>query len=117
MYTALSFRDGSRHLSRIVQGMLSMTGRVTMLGISRWAGRGGSDRSVQRFFNVSIAWPQVFVKFFEQHLYRPAGECFLVGDKSVVTKSLGRMTGWVTPVITITCSQRRRRRAAPCRRA
>jgi putative transposase len=80
-----------RRLSRIVQAMLSMTGRVTMLGISRWAGRGGSYRSVQRFFNVSIAWPQVFVKFFAQHLYRPAGEYFLVGDESVVTKS-GKQT-------------------------
>ena len=64
-----------------------MTGRVTMLGISRWAGKGGSYRSVQRFFNASIPWPKVFVKFFGQHLYRPTGEYFLVGDESVVTKS------------------------------
>jgi len=76
-----------RHLSRIVQAMLSMTGRVTMLGISRWAGKGGSYRSVQRFFNATIPWPKVFVKFFAQHLYRPTGEYFLVGDESVVTKS------------------------------
>lgn len=76
-----------RRLSRIIQAMLSMTGRVTMLGISRWAGKGGSYRSVQRFFNASIPWPKVFVKFFAQHLYRPAGEYFLVGDESVVTKS------------------------------
>ncbi len=46
---------------------------------------------MQRFFNATIAWPQVFVKFFEQHLYRPAGEYFLVGDESVVTKS-GKQT-------------------------
>jgi putative transposase len=84
-------RTDLRRLSRIVQAMLSMTGRVTMLGISRWAGRGGSYRSVQRFFNVSIPWPQVMVKFFAQHLYRPAGEYFLVGDESVVTKS-GKQT-------------------------
>ena len=76
-----------RRLSRIIQAMLSMTGRVTMLGISRWAGKGGSYRSVQRFFNATIPWSQVFVKFFEQHLYRPGGAYFLVGDESVVTKS------------------------------
>jgi hypothetical protein len=76
-----------RRLSRIVQAMLSMTGRVTMLGISRWAGKGGSYRSVQRFFNTLFPWPQIFGKFFEQHLYRPAGEYFLVGDESVATKS------------------------------
>jgi len=76
-----------RRMSRIVQAMLSMTGRVTMLGISRWTGKGGSYRTVQRFFNVVIPWPQVFSKFFEQHLYNPEGEYFLVGDESVITKS------------------------------
>jgi len=76
-----------RRLSRIVQAMLSMTGRVTMLGLSRWAGKGCKYRTVQRFFNITIPWPEVFRKFFEQHLYRPAGEYFLVGDESVVTKS------------------------------
>ncbi len=78
-------------LSRIVQAILSMTGRVTMLGISRWAGKGGSYRNVQRFFNTVIPWPAVFVKFFEQQLYQPAGEYLLVGDESVVTKS-GKQT-------------------------
>jgi IS4 transposase len=74
-------------MSRIVQAMLSMTGRVTMLGISRWAGKGGSYRTVQRFFNAVIPWPQVFSKFFGQHLCDPEGEYFLVGDESVITKS------------------------------
>ena len=76
-----------RRMSRIAQAMLSMTGRVTMLGISRWTGKGGSYRTVQRFFNTIIPWPQVFNKFFEQHLYDPGGEYFLVGDESVITKS------------------------------
>jgi putative transposase len=76
-----------RRMSRIVQAMLSMTGRVTMLGLSRWAGKGSSYRTVQRFFNAAIPWPQVFGKLFEQHLYLPEGEYFLVGDECVVTKS------------------------------
>jgi len=74
-------------MSRIVQAMLSMTGRITMLGISRWAGPGGSYRTVQRFFSEVIPWSQVFGKFFEQHLFNPADEYFLVGDESVITKS------------------------------
>jgi len=74
-------------MSRIVQAILCMTGRVTMLGISRWAGKGGSYRTVQRFFNAAIPWPQVFAKFFQHHLYLPEGEYILVGDESVVTKS------------------------------
>jgi putative transposase len=80
-----------RRLSSIIRAMMSMTGRVTMLGLSRWTGKGGSYRSVQRFFNASLPWAQIFVKFFEQHLYRPTGEYFLVGDESVVTKS-GKQT-------------------------
>ena len=74
-------------LSRIIQGMLSMTGRVTMLGLSRWGGKGCSYRTVQRFFNALIPWSEVFSKFFEQHLYQPEGEYILVGDESTVTKS------------------------------
>ena len=76
-----------RRLSRIVQAMLSMSGRVTMLGLSRWAGQGGSYRTVQRFFNAVVSWPNVFCKFFMRHLYLPGTEYFLVGDESVVTKS------------------------------
>ncbi len=39
-----------KRLVLIVVGLLSMTGRVTMLGISRWAGKGGSYSTVIRFF-------------------------------------------------------------------
>lgn len=76
-----------RRMNRIVQAMLSMSGRMTMLGLSRWAGKGGSYRTVQRFFNAVISWPKVFCNFFMRHLYRSGGEYFLVGDESVVTKS------------------------------
>ena len=76
-----------RRLSRIAQAMLSMSGRVTMLGLSRWAGKGGSYRTVQRFFNAVISWSNVFCKFFMRHLYLPGTEYFLVGDESVATKS------------------------------
>ena len=46
----------SNQLSIIVVALLSMTGRVTMLGISRWTEKGGSYRTIQRFFNTSISW-------------------------------------------------------------
>ena len=66
---------------------MSMTGRVTMLGISGWTGKGGRDRTVQCFFNVVIPWWQVIGKFFEQHLYDHEGQYIMVGDESVITKS------------------------------
>ena len=80
-----------RRMSQVIQAMMSMTGRVTMLGLSRWAGKGGSYRTVQRLFNTAIPWPQVFGQFFQQHLYQPEGEYFLVGDECVATKS-GKQT-------------------------
>ena len=34
------------HLTRVTEAILSMTGRVTMRGIARWSGQGGSYRTV-----------------------------------------------------------------------
>jgi putative transposase len=76
-----------RQCSRIAWAILVMTGRVTMLGISRWAGKGGSYRTVQRFFSQALPWAMLFWVFFRQHVYR-AGEVYLlVGDEVVATKA------------------------------
>jgi putative transposase len=76
-----------RRLSRIMTAMLAMTGRVTMLGLSRWAGRGGSYRSVQRFFYALFPWAEVFWHFFRHHLWRPKETYLLAGDESMVNKA------------------------------
>jgi len=76
-----------RRLSRIAIAMIAMTGRVTMLGISRWTGKGGSYRTIQRFFNAIIPWSLVFKLFFETHLNSEGGEYFLIGDECVATKA------------------------------
>ena len=76
-----------RQFSRIVWAMLVMTGRVTMLGLSRWAGKGGSYRTVQRFFATVIPWGILFWVFFRQHIYRTNDVYLLVGDEVVATKA------------------------------
>ena len=76
-----------RQCSRIVSAMLVMTGRVTMLGLSRWAGKGGSYRTVQRFFATVIPWATLFWVFFRQHVYRLGDVYLLVGDEVVATKA------------------------------
>jgi len=78
-------------LSRIIFAMVAMTGRITMLGISRWAGKGGSYRTVQRFFYQQIPWMLVFWMFFQKHLYQPGDIYIMAGDESVITKS-GKLT-------------------------
>lgn len=76
-----------RQMSRIVTAMLSMTGRVTMLGLSRWAGEGGSYRTIQRFYSTAIPWAQVFWQFFRQNLYQKEDIYLLAGDECVVSKA------------------------------
>jgi hypothetical protein len=71
--------------------MLAMTGRVTMLGLSRWTDQGGSYRTIQRFFNTVIAWSQVQWFFIRHHLLEAEDTILIAGDESVVTKS-GRKT-------------------------
>ena len=77
-----------RQLSYIVPAMLAMTGRVTMLGISRWTEeKGGSYRTIQRFFNTKIEWVKVNWFFIRHHLLDPEDVILIGGDESVVTKS------------------------------
>lgn len=71
----------------IVPALLSLSGRVTMLGISRWTEGKGSYRTVQRFYNTSIPWGMVLWLFFRTHLHQAAQAYLLVGDESVVTKA------------------------------
>jgi IS4 transposase len=76
-----------RQLSRIIMAMLAMSGRVTMLGISRWAGVGGSYRTVMRFFQTVIPWATVFWVFFRRHLFCPNDVYLLAGDEVVISKA------------------------------
>ena len=71
----------------ILTALLAMSGRVTMLGISRWAGKGGSYRTVQRFFYTDLCWPTLLWVFFRQHCWCRQDTYLLVGDEVVVTKA------------------------------
>jgi DDE superfamily endonuclease len=76
-----------RRLSRITLALLVMTGRITMLGISRWAGKGGSYRTVQRLFSTVLPWAMLFWVCFRQHVHCPADVSFVAGDEVIVTKA------------------------------
>src|ERR671927_1028976 len=77
----------ARQLSRITLGMLTMTGRVTMLGIARWTGDGASYRTIQRFFATALPWAQLCWCFFRQHLFQTDDVYLLAGDEAVVPKA------------------------------
>ena len=76
-----------RQFSTIISAILAMTGRVTMLGISRWAGQGGSYLTVQRFFYTTLPWATLFWVFFRHHLYRPDDVCLLAGVNDTVERA------------------------------
>ena len=76
-----------RQFHRIALALIVMTGRVTLLGISRWAGQGSRYRTVQRFFATVIPWAMLFWVFFRQHGYCSGEVSLLVGDEVVVTKA------------------------------
>ena len=76
-----------RQLSRIALALLTMTGRVTMRGIARWTGDGGSYRTIQRLFQTIIPWATLFWLFFRTQLLHADEIYLLAGDETVVTKA------------------------------
>jgi putative transposase len=76
-----------RQLGRVIEAMLSMSGRVTMRGLSRWCGKGGSYRTIQRFFNTSVNWCHLQWLLIRHHLLDVDDVVLMSGDHVVVTKS------------------------------
>src|SRR5688500_19497500 len=74
-----------RQLTGITEALLAMRGRVTMRGLSRWAGQGGSYRTVQRFFNTILDWSQLQWLLIRTHLLDDEDEVVASGDHVVVT--------------------------------
>jgi putative transposase len=86
-FETLTTLTSCRQLTVIAEAILTMTGRVTMLSISRWTSKGGSYRTVQRFFATELPWVELLVKFFQTHLFDCKSEFILAGDATTVTKS------------------------------
>jgi putative transposase len=76
-----------RQLAHIVVAVLTMTGRITQRGISRWTDPGGSYRTIQRFFQTKIDWLAVNGCFFLNFAYDRKGVYLLAGDETVISKS------------------------------
>ena len=76
-----------RQLSRVTEAMLAMTGRVTMRGMARWAGKGGSYRTIQRFFTTRLSWATLQWVLIRHHLLEPDDVILIGGDDVVVTKA------------------------------
>lgn len=76
-----------RQLTLISEALLMMQGRVTMLSISRWTRRGGSYRTIQRFFLTHINWSALNWGLIKPRLNLHRGAILIAGDATTVTKS------------------------------
>ena len=76
-----------RQMSQVIFGMLSSSGRITMLGISRWTEKGGSYRTIQRFYQTVLSWPAIHWLFFKGCFLCSEDEYIAAGDEVVISKA------------------------------
>ena len=76
-----------RQLGRVIEAMLAISGRVTMKGLSRWSGKGGSYRTIQRLFHTPLNWLQLNWLLIRHYLWDGDDVILMSGDHVVVTKS------------------------------
>ena len=76
-----------RQLGRVIEALLSISGRVTMKGLSRWSSKGGSYRTIQRLFNTPLNWLQLNWLLIRHHLWEADEVALMSGDHVVVTKA------------------------------
>jgi len=81
-------RKTFKQLGNLVEAILSMTGRVTMLGMSRWSETGSSYRTIQRFLGLpDIPWEKMNWLVSRKFLQDEDDVILMTGDEVVVTKS------------------------------
>jgi putative transposase len=76
-----------RQMSHVIFGMLVISGRITMLGLSRWTEKGGSYRTIQRFFYESFPWKTIQWLFFQKRILKREDEYVIFGDEAVISKA------------------------------
>jgi len=75
-------------LAKLVEAILSMTGRVTMLGMSRWSEAGASYRTIQRFLALPyMPWERINWFICRIFFHNKDDVPLIAGDEVVVTKS------------------------------
>lgn len=76
-----------KEMRHVIYGMLISTGRITMLEISRWTERGGSYRTIQRWYHSKLVWLQIRWILFTSQLWKADHEYIAAGDEVVFGKA------------------------------
>ena len=85
--TPLLSKTTFRQMSRVIHGMLVANGRITMLGLSRWTEKGGSYRTIQRFYHSVLPWKAIHWLLFQKCHLKTEDEYIIAGDEVVDSKS------------------------------
>jgi hypothetical protein len=80
-----------RQMAQIILALLCIPNRVTMLGLSRWTGKGGSYRTLHRWYASRINWTSVLVEIVKRYLVKAEGE-YLFAVDDVVVEKVGKKT-------------------------
>lgn len=80
-----------RQLSQVIFGMLVTSGRITMLGLSRWTEKGGSYRTIQRLYYKVLPWAAIHWLFFRV-LFLKTNHHYIIAGDEVVTSKAGKET-------------------------
>jgi hypothetical protein len=76
-----------KQMSQVIYGLLLSNGRITMLEISRWTERGGSYRTIQRWYHTKLLWLQIRWVLFMSQLWKVGHEYIAAGDEVVFGKA------------------------------
>jgi putative transposase len=74
-------------MSHVIFGMLVISGRITMLGLSRWTEKGGSYRTIQRFYYTKLPWIAIHWLLFREKFLKPNDTYIAAGDECVASKA------------------------------
>jgi putative transposase len=76
-----------RHLRHIIMAMLCVPNRATMLGLSKWTEKGGSYRTLNRFYQSPLDWLSLHWCLLQSHVLSGDREYILAGDEVVISKA------------------------------
>jgi putative transposase len=76
-----------KQMSQVIYGLLISSGRITMLELSRWTERGGSYRTIQRWYHSRLVWLQIMWILFTSQLWQASHEYIAAGDEVVIGKA------------------------------
>ena len=76
-----------KQMSQVIYALLISNGRITMLEVSRWTERGGSYRTIQRWYHTKLVWLQIMWILFTSQLWKASHEYIAAGDEVVFGKA------------------------------